>query len=117
MGITLLLLLGIPLEPANIDTTLLVAVSLDEDDELELDDDVAEFELLLSRLDAAAATAAAAAIAALTADEELVPLTPCGRLVPPPDDELDEDELAERELWLPITWWCRLFKWWWCGWC
>lgn len=34
------------LAPASIDTTLLVAVSLEEDEELELDDEVAELELV-----------------------------------------------------------------------
>lgn len=99
---TLLLEFPMTFEPASIETTLLVAVSLDDDDELELDDEVAEFELLFCmRFDAAAATAAAAAIAALTADDEFEFMT-C-KLVPPPDDELDDEELAEELPELPMT--------------
>lgn len=79
-----------------------MAVSLELELELELDEDVAELELApWSRFDAAAATAA---IAALTADDELG-LIDCSWVLPPPLDELDEEELAELlpELVLLIT--------------
>jgi len=59
-------------------------------------------------LEADAATAAAAAIAADTAEDELefIPWI----LFPPPEDELEDEELAEELPELPMTWWCRLFK-------
>lgn len=77
-----------------------MAVSLEDDDELELDDEVAEFGLLC-RLEAAAATAAAAAMAAETAEDELE-FKPW-MLLPPPEDELEDEELAEELPELPMT--------------